>query len=648
MRIKKVFLGLLLAFLFTPINNVFADAQNFYFEDFTADYYLIKLEDGTSKLHVKEVLTAIFPETDQNHGITRNIPFYNQDGENRTIASKNSMNLTVLRNGEPENINKIETEQDNYVVYIGDASEYVHGRQVYTLEYDYVDVIMEFDKNKNNVSGQEGVIKAFQELYWDTNGTAWKQKFDKLTANLHMSEDVYNNMKIGETSCYVGAYNHNDEYRCSFMYTNDGISFTAYNLARGENLTFAVDFEPDTFKVVLEDNYTLVVVLIIEVIIFLIVVIKKYLKWIKTAKPQKKLYKSTFVAPEYQPPEDEEIHVAEGEKVYIKKTKSSYVATLLELAVSKKITIKKVENGRKNDWSVVLNVEKEELTGPQEEILDILSGDGAYKKGDEIPIKKHKATRYLSDCAKNYDSMAENTLDKNGYLDKSKIYKKETSWSGLIGFAGWIFIFIFIIALMGDLEDIINTIGGLIRSGFSLSRNSNMIGGEDLPLIIFIIFVAFIIIVKILNKKTRTYAKYTNEGVKLVRYLEGLELYIKMAEEDRLKFLQSVEGADTSTEGTVKLYEKLLPWASLFGAEESWVRELGKYYEIENVEEVINTDVLHGIMVADISRSLNSTISSSTHYVEPSSGGGSSSSSSGGGGGGFSGGGGGGGGGGGW
>ena len=86
MKLKRLFLGAVFALILMPINNTFADAQDFYFEDFTADYYLTKLEDGTSNLHVKEVLTAVFLEMNQNHGITRTIPYTNQGGENRTGA----------------------------------------------------------------------------------------------------------------------------------------------------------------------------------------------------------------------------------------------------------------------------------------------------------------------------------------------------------------------------------------------------------------------------------------------------------------------------------------------------------------------------------------------------------------------------------
>lgn len=107
--------------------------------------------------------------------------------------------------------------------------------------------------------------------------------------------------------------------------------------------------------------------------------------------------------------------------------------------------------------------------------------------------------------------------------------------------------------------------------------------------------------------------------------------------------LQSVEGADTSAEGIVKLYEKLLPYAAVFGLEESWMNEMKEYCEVEEIEE---PDYLTtGFAISEISRSLRNAASYATNStVMSSSGGGSSSGFSGGGGGGFSGGGGGGGG----
>lgn len=648
MKSKRLFLGAMLALIFTPISSVFASAQDFYFDDFAADYYLTKLEDGTSNLHVKEVLTAVFPEMNQNHGITRTIPYTNQGGANRTVANEAALNLTVLRNGKPENINKIVENDGYFTVYIGSASEYVYGEQVYTLEYDYTDVITEFDKNGVNVSGVDGVEKAFQELYWDANGTGWKQEFGKLTARLHVPEEVHENM-FDRAWCYVGSYGEKGEDRCVITPTEDGYSFGTEDLAAGENLTFVTEFKPDTFNVVLEKSYILIILLVGETVLVAIFLMRKYLRWRKTAKTQHDLYKNTFVAPQYQPPENN-IYVADGEQVYLKKTESSYVATLLELAVSKAVTIKKIENEKKYDWAVILNVEPGELSSSQKEMMNIIAGDGGLAKGDEYPIQKHKASRYLATCAEDYRKEAIRKLERYGYLVKDE--NKNGSGFTVMRLV-WI-VLLFYFFMVGGLPFVVNNLGDLLIP----SQNAIIVGGDNILLVMLIIFIVFCIVSWILKWRINRYKRYTEKGIKLVKYLEGLELYINMAEADRLKFLQSVEGADTSNAGIVKLYEKLLPWASLFGAEESWMKELEKYYEIENINEAVDSDILRGMMLSDISHDISRAIVSSTNYHEPisisSSGGSWSSSSSGGGGGssssggGFSGGGGGGGGGGGW
>ena len=132
------------------------------------------------------------------------------------------------------------------------------------------------------------------------------------------------------------------------------------------------------------------------------------------------------------------------------------------------------------------------------------------------------------------------------------------------------------------------------------------------------------------------------------RYLEGLHEYISLAESERIQFLQSVEGADTTHEGIVKLYERLLPYAVVFRLEKSWLKELSKYYEYTDVSEpswYSGVGTFNAIAFANAMQSVSTSVSNAAIHSTTSS---SSSSFSGGGGGGFSGGGGGGGGGGGW
>lgn len=150
-----------------------SNTNDFYFDNFVADYYLSRDDDGTSRLRVVETFTAIFPDFDQNHGITRIIPYTNQDGKNLTMKSDQHLDIKITHNGIAEKPYKIENGDGYFSVYLGNANEFVHDMQTYTLEYEFENVIVDFS--------EDGA--AWQELYWDTNGNDWQQKFGRLTAS---------------------------------------------------------------------------------------------------------------------------------------------------------------------------------------------------------------------------------------------------------------------------------------------------------------------------------------------------------------------------------------------------------------------------------------------------------------------------------
>lgn len=641
-------------------------ANDFYFEDATIDYYLEKTDTG-STMHVKEVLTAVFPETDQNHGITRRIPFTNLDGKNITVESINDLNLRVLRNGVAEPVSKIDQDSDEYILYIGSTSSYVHGSQVYTLEYDFKNVISEFTTSGENVSGEQSNNVAYQELYWDTIGTGWSQKFEKLTANLHLPADIARNLTAG-TSCYVGYYGISGQSRCQITSDDETtysptsssstttidtpattaetiLTFETSNLSAGENLTFAVNFKPGTFFVPeLAKDYTLVIATIIVAAICVLIILLVTIRFLKTGNKNRKYYKGLFIAPQYSP--EKTYHVAEAAELSIGKTENSYVATLLELATSKKINIVKGEPTKylkKDTWSLQIN-STDDLTDSQTDLLKILNGGGSIKNVKEIKIKKHTATSSLAALSRLYHSDAIDKLKDLGLLTKKS--SKKSSGVGLILA---IIIFIFSFSWISVIGGALITVTKNVASGIGISTTGVLVGEAILPFAMIAAVVVTIIITITISVVNAKYKRYTEEGLRSAVYLEGLKLYIKMAEADRLKFLQSVKGADTSKEGIVKLYEKLLPYAALFGLEDSWMDEFNKYCQDINYTPTwySGDDYLTGYMLGSMTSNVNSTVASSTSYSSSSSSGG-SSFSSGGGGGGFSGGGGGGGGGGGW
>jgi uncharacterized membrane protein YgcG len=150
----------------------------------------------------------------------------------------------------------------------------------------------------------------------------------------------------------------------------------------------------------------------------------------------------------------------------------------------------------------------------------------------------------------------------------------------------------------------------------------------------------------------------TESGAEVRDYLYGIRDYISLAESDRIRVLQAPGTAEridiTDESAVIKLYEKLLPYAMIFGIEKEWIAELGRHYS-----ETEQPDWYSGgsdiAAVTHFGAAMTGTRFATTPPPPTtsgsswsSSGGGSSSSSGGSSGGGSSGGGGGGGGGGGW
>lgn len=595
--------------------SVFASTDDFYFNNFTGDYYLLKDTEGISHLKVVESVTAVFPDFDQNKGICRQIPFTNQDGKNVTLPSLTEDNIIVTRNGISEPIYDITREDGYYAVCTG-TEEYVRGVQTYTFEYEFTKVVTEFTKDDFR----------YQELYWDTNGNGARQKFNLVIARLHFAdEDVFS----GKKWCYVGSYGESKQDKCTISEISDGVQFRAENLGKGENLTFDVELKAGSFVVPEPEKNYLYVWLTAGLFIVCILCVGSSLKKYLRLREKKKYYEGIFVKPEYQP--NTKYSLAEMSEVYLGKKKDMKVAMLLEMVVGREIELKK---GEKKNWSILV---KKELNGEYEDLLAILNNGTKPAVGDEIDIKRYKASSKLITLSKAIDSKILSDLKKDKLVEK-KYVMGSSSGHGLmrvitktiVMIPPMIMLWFFVMGMLYDFMDL-NSLYG------------DMVFYEYFYIVALFMIVATVIIVVSLNDQTEKYTGHTKDGLMASRYMDGLKLYIKMAEADRMKMLQSVEGVDTSAEGIVKLYEKLLPYAAIFGLEESWMNEMKGYCEVEEIEEP--DYLLTGLAVSEISRNLNSAASYVNSSAMMSSSGGSSSSGfSGGGGGGFSGGGGGGGG----
>ena len=600
------------------------DVENFYFKEYTVDFYLSKAEDNTSVLKVKEVFTAAFPTYNQNKGICRNIPYSTKNGTNITIKSMSKSDVKLFRNGKTEPIYSIDRKNGYFRVCTG-TEEYVTGDQVYTFEYTFKNVINHFEDGS----------KSWDELYWNTNGTDWKQRFENVTARLHFEDP---SIWTGEKWCYVGKQGVNNQSRCEIRAIEDGVAFHTERLGSYENLTFDVELLPGSFVIPDPEESYVMFILLGVVVVITGIIFWRAAKRYRSVSDKRNFYKGYFIAPQYEPAKDHGL--LEMAANYIGYIKDSNTALLLQMIVDGRIELVKGEKRLFGGYKWKINVKTLGNILPEEKtMLKILNGAKEVKSGDTIELKRYTATSSLVSLGRSLRATGPSNARNNGLFEKTKFNTLKTA--GLVVLVEVIFTMATPFVAIAALE----FIPTILMEGSQVVRNSSgeiLVGFSEIVIASIVLVLAAMIIKAAVSSNVKKYEKRTKLGLEMSRYMDGFKLYIKMAEADRIKFLQSVETVDTSPEGVVKLYEKLLPYAALFGLEKSWMEELKHYSEVNDVETP--TWYAHNVAAlatissfTDVVHSISTTTTSSSSY--------SSSGSSGGGGGGSSGGGGGGGGG---
>lgn len=593
---KKLIFILVVTFLsFGGIfqQTAFADANDFVVKKFEADYYLSKDSENRSVLKVVEEITVEFPNFDQNHGIERAL--------SKKYQGHNSLqdDMKITRNGESELVSS-KTENGNVIFRIGKADEYVRGEQKYRLEYSYRDVIRDDLKTENSN------IKE-QFLIWNTNGTQWKQNFRNLIARVHIPKGL--SSEYTGLSCYFGEEGSKEKCpTAEKSEESDGsiiLTFGASNLSMGQNVTFLVALKPTTFVGYQEPSWVNIVRVIVWLISALSIIGTIYLIYLAFTKFRSaKTNKS--VAPQYAPPKD--ISLFES-AVLTKTSPKAITAMIIKMAINGNLRIiERAKTGilsRGKAYYLYKN-NSNNLTD-----VETITFNNIFKHGkNEVKIS----------------SLGANFAGETYYYAKTTAIQKDdrfyTKISRIdVGIILALSILVFLSVLFG-----LGALDGVVSSLFSC------LGILIVLSTINIIFSVILLSLHPLNAS----------GAEIKNYLDGLKMYMKLAETERIKFLQSVEGAERLNENNgsrvVELYEKLLPYAILFGLEKTWLDVLSVQYGDSNPDWYTGTTAFNAAVFA---RSIGSISSSINSYTA-------ASSSSSGGGGGFSGGGGGGGGGGGW
>ena len=566
--------------------------DDFTFASFDGDYRLGRDAEGHSTLTTVETLVARFPETDQNHGIRREL-VEDYDGHPTDLEVVS----VTDQNGTPRPYTS--DSEDGILSLTIAAKDYVHGDQTYVITYRQSNVTRYFGDTGDD------------ELYWDTNGTAWAQPFDRVTATVHLAPDVAAALK-GDPSAYRGAQGSTDAATVERI--DDGFRFTADTLGPHENLTFAIGFAAGTFTARADGlfdtgwGFAAVAGLLLGILALIGAIVVR-VRLLRDAPGR------GTIIPEYVPPKEGLLLAADiaggGKKVIAAQT--------LDLAVSGRVRVLQ-STGFFGRSTYTLEFVSTQATGRQAlrepnptadelQFLQALFGTSpAPGTTLELGSSNSRVARAIA------------ALLKRVHKDATRYGYRRTGPRGAVRAVFFTALGATLLAIVGAVLCLAGVFGGALPVGIII--------GAILLLIVTAILLS--------------HSPLSTTGSTLREYVEGLKMYVHLAEADRIRYLQSPQGAErvpvavNDPREMLSLTERLLPWAVLFGEEKKWLAELGRFYE-ETGESPTWYAGQTAFNAAVLSQMVSG-ISSSTTIA-------SSSSSGGTGGGGFSGGGGGGGGG---
>lgn len=548
------------------------------------DIQMTLSRDGESRstLRTVETITEQFPETDQSHGLER-IFVKAYDGHDTSFQ---------LSSVTDENGAALPYHWSGDALRVGDANTFVHGTRTYVITFTQRDVTRYYaDKGRD-------------EFYWDVIGTEWSLMIEHASIKLSVDPSLLGAF-TGDTGCYTGL--SGSAATCELAKSGSLFSTEATNLLAGQAVTVALGFQAGTFtgyKASLLEQLVGIWVIVQVVTIVLGAALAGWVvyRWNSLTSRRKEI---GTIVPEYLPPKDTSV----GTAALIGGYKTSVTtAQMLDLAVRHYIKIHEVKAKTwfgPAEYEIEIAQDIGDLKKEEKEVLkDMYGGDESVTVGLRLNLKTLKNnTAYYSRTFNNDEQLQKLVRGEYGLKEEDSTVKK------------W----------LRRVAKIAVILAMLLLS----------------PVFLLVALLAFVL--------SFTSYRLTDSGLALKRYLEGLKMYIQVAEVDRIKMLQSPEGAEKVAEvarGTdgaqlIKLYERVLPYAVLFGQEKQWNQQMGKYYEMNNMQPdwYVGQGVFNAVVFSTAMSNFSSSSNSASSF---------SSSSGGSGGGGFAGGGGGGGGGGSW
>ncbi len=505
-----------LALIFLMPAAIFAreNVNYWYIKDFQIEITLNK----DSSANIVENITADCGKAINKHGIFRILP----TRINLTNGQKIETPIELIRitdfNGQPIKYTESRDIFNHTIIWqIGDPKITVQGVNYYRIEYRVKNVIRFFSPN-------------FDEFYWNLNGNFWDLQTDNFSAKIIFPLEVKQaNSKVDYYTGYLGS---KDKELASYNWTGDNILefHSTQTLLEKQGITASVVFPKNIFtpyNVSLAEEYWWLfdVRLLIPILVF----IACFIFWWKFGKDPKA---PKAIVPEYDPPRNlspTELGVLHTDG----RLKNEFItAEIINLAVKGIITIEEVENNflffHQKDYQLarIKNIGLENSFNPAQEIIF----NNIFKYEDKVMLSRLKKDRFFA-CLKDVEKAVE------GILEEKNLMVKESIW----------------------LRNAFYAVGGvlLLLVFFAFGKIFN-----DLFWLLIFAFSGIIILIFGFLMPKRTV-----KGAKINWEIDGFKLYMKTAEKYRSQFYEKEN-----------IFEKLLPYAIVFGITELWIKKMQEIY----------------------------------------------------------------------
>ncbi|MFD5224433.1 DUF2207 domain-containing protein [Microbacterium sp. NPDC058342] len=571
-----------------PAAGAAADVDDFSYSSWDSRYEVSLDASGRTVAHVTETLVAEFPDTDQNKGIIRGYP-------QRLNGAGLGVEIVSVQDADGRDV-PYETEtEDGMLLVLTGNDDYAHGSTTYVIESTMRDVMIHGTETGND------------EFYWNLLPLNSTQAIGRFDAAVVFSPELADAL-TGDVACYAGFAGERNP--CTFAgpdATSQGAAFTfsSGDRAAGDGVTVAIGFEAGTVTQpaarmpdpVADFGPALVGLGSIGMAAG---VWASFAALVRRRRTATGIVVAQFDVPADLPPL--------AAAPLVPGAPNPVPAQMVHLAVQGAVRLEEEPDAKKRPALRLLD--RARAADP----LDAAALTSLFPRDATVRAIPRSSTKFAKRMEK---------LTAKGRAEATGRGWMSTERSRAAMTFGWLSV-----ALL------LATLGFVI---WSATKDREMFGLSIVTMIL-----AFVVVVITSFVAFGKHSVLTHEGALRYEHLLGVKEFIRVAEADRLRMLQSYQGAERRSDGTVDvvhLYEKLLPYAMLLGEEQSWSKVLETTYSSSGRSPGW-MDVAVGTSISSRLSTYSSSMNAAATYTPPSSSGGSTGGgfSGGGGGGGFSGG----------